>query len=761
MGCLRKYYAIAVSVLAVATLAACGPANNSKNNANNGDVECESNADCDGGAVCDLSTNTCQGGPDNVQTNNGPNVQTNNGPNAQTNSSTNNPTNNSTNNPTNNATNNPTNNNTSGPDCGNGVVDANETCDPNYNGTVEEGACPVGATDCTGTDACTTATVSGDPGMCTAMCEYETITACTDDDGCCPGACDMTTDNDCDAKVGQPCAINDDCPANAEGPGFCMSEADWRWPGGFCTNGCTMDADCDAGTHCTGRVCTPDCTDDAECRTGYECYDYYGTGRTTCAPAVGTGELSGGACTDDADCLGALFGAGCLTDAQYPEGYCISGCQVDADCADGTHCATLAGGGQACVPDCAGNNDCRTGYECFDWAGDLTNTCGPVADGAGEVGDACGVLQDCAGGQEGLCIAQNPDWDGGYCSVAECTAGGGECPTGSHCGFIDPTSQQGICLEDCTATGDCRTNYDCVDRDDDNTDECAPSGIGASANGESCAGLYECDQALDSICINEDSGWRAGYCTESCTSDADCTAGAHCGAISATTGDGFCLNDCNDDNDCRGDGYACFDWDDDGSGVTECAPAGTGTGVEGDACVGVWECDGGNGAFCLSDDSNWPDGYCAIGGCMDDADCIEGHCGFIGNDGEGVCVDSCTADNDCRADYGCFDLDADNNTECLPEGDGNVGDPCGSFVDCGGRENALCFPDSGTTPWPGGSCSLNCTDADICTPGSACIAFDVDFSACVNTCQDNADCRAGYTCQADPTGSTADMLCLP
>jgi hypothetical protein len=738
-------------------MTACGPGSE-KNNGNNGTVECQSNADCEGGAVCDLSTNTCQGGSANGDTNGTPNGDTNGTPNGDTNGSPNGNTNGAPNGNTNGDPNNTTNNNTTG-ECGNGIVDANETCDPNYQGTVEEGACPVGEADCTGTDACTTATVDGDPGMCTAMCVYDTITACTDDDGCCPGACDITTDNDCDPKIGQACTSDDDCPATGAGEGFCQTEEDWRWPGGFCSGGCSADADCDDGSYCNGRVCVPDCTDDVDCRTGYECYDYYVTGNTTCAPAQGTAELSGGACTSDDDCLGALFGASCLTDDVYPEGYCISGCQVDADCAAGTHCATLAGGGQACLPDCMDNNDCRTGYECFDWAGDITNTCGPVANGNGEVGDACGVLQDCAGGQEGLCIAENPDWDGGYCSVAECTAGGGECPAGSHCGFIDPTSQEGICLEDCTMTDDCRTNYACVDRDDDGTDECAPSGIGTSEIGDTCAGLYDCNAGLDSICINEDSGWRAGYCTLGCTSDADCGTGYHCAAQDDFTNEGFCMADCTVGNDdCRTDGYACFDWDDDGAGVTECAPAGTGAGVEGDTCAGVWDCDGGPGAFCLPDDQSWPEGYCAIGGCTDNADCIDGHCGFIGMDGEGVCIDSCTDDADCRMGYGCFDLDDDTTDECLPEGDGNVGDPCGSFADCGGRENALCFPDSGNFPFPGGHCSLDCTGADICPVGSTCTDLDVDFSACLNTCMQNADCRPGYTCQ-DLGG--ADMVCFP
>ena len=73
------------------------------------------------------------------------------------------------------------------PVCGNGVVESGETCDGN---------CP---TSCTDGDACTTDTLTGSAGDCTAECVFDTITTCGPTDGCCPSgvACDATTDADC------------------------------------------------------------------------------------------------------------------------------------------------------------------------------------------------------------------------------------------------------------------------------------------------------------------------------------------------------------------------------------------------------------------------------------------------------------------------------------------------------------------------------------------------------------------------------------
>ncbi len=55
-------------------------------------------------------------------------------------------------------------------------------------------------TDCDDGNVCTTNTCNY-AGTCDALCSYEIITVCSDNDGCCPAGCDYTNDNDCLSTV--------------------------------------------------------------------------------------------------------------------------------------------------------------------------------------------------------------------------------------------------------------------------------------------------------------------------------------------------------------------------------------------------------------------------------------------------------------------------------------------------------------------------------------------------------------------------------
>lgn len=74
--------------------------------------------------------------------------------------------------------------------CGDGYVDAGETCDPGRADSCPT-ACPPS------TIQCFQGVVLGDPAACGAQCIQQMITVCADDDGCCPDACDGTSDSDC------------------------------------------------------------------------------------------------------------------------------------------------------------------------------------------------------------------------------------------------------------------------------------------------------------------------------------------------------------------------------------------------------------------------------------------------------------------------------------------------------------------------------------------------------------------------------------
>ncbi len=81
----------------------------------------------------------------------------------------------------------------SGPVCGNGIVEAGESCDKN---------CP---SSCDDADPSTADAMVGSAAQCNAACTHEPITACVSGDAFCPAACTHASDSDCaDSVSGYP-----------------------------------------------------------------------------------------------------------------------------------------------------------------------------------------------------------------------------------------------------------------------------------------------------------------------------------------------------------------------------------------------------------------------------------------------------------------------------------------------------------------------------------------------------------------------------
>lgn len=153
--------------------------------------------------------------------------------------------------------------------CGNGVVDAQETCDTAIAGNAP-GACPSACDDAV---ACTADTLKNG-GTCTAACVHDPISTCTPGDGCCPAGCTYATDTDCSQTCGDgKVDANELCDtAILPGmPGACPES---------CGDGiaCTSDTLLNAGTcsaQCAfanivacvdGDGCCPlGCSNDSEC----------------------------------------------------------------------------------------------------------------------------------------------------------------------------------------------------------------------------------------------------------------------------------------------------------------------------------------------------------------------------------------------------------------------------------------------------------------------------------------------------------------
>jgi hypothetical protein len=130
--------------------------------------------------------------------------------------------------------------------CGNGVVESpRESCD-----YAIPGSCPDTPGGCPPAMGCTRYVVQGSRTTCDATCVATPVTACVDDDGCCPAGCSPATDSDCRVVCGDGVvAAGETCDRGitAGMPGACPVT---------CNDGdaCTVDLASGSTQTCT-RVC--------------------------------------------------------------------------------------------------------------------------------------------------------------------------------------------------------------------------------------------------------------------------------------------------------------------------------------------------------------------------------------------------------------------------------------------------------------------------------------------------------------------------
>jgi cysteine-rich repeat protein len=93
-------------------------------------------------------------------------------------------------------------------------------------------------------------------------------------------------------------ADGDSCASSAEcANGFCLTQAEFGWPNGYCTSACNMFVPCADGSSCAQLngepFCFQDCAAPADCADGKTCSDI-GDGTMLCTPN----------CMKDEDCAG-------------------------------------------------------------------------------------------------------------------------------------------------------------------------------------------------------------------------------------------------------------------------------------------------------------------------------------------------------------------------------------------------------------------------------------------------------------------------
>ena len=134
--------------------------------------------------------------------------------------------------------------------------------------------------------------------------------------------------------------------------------------------------DCREGYVCTPLdeadapgVCVPGCASDDDCPAGLACDLETGLCEGEDVPEPQPDGPVGAPCVDDSHCALLLTCLPQEADGNPPGGYCTADCWLWLDlCPGGSYCIETAGGANACVAGCIGDDDCRPGYSCTDTA---------------------------------------------------------------------------------------------------------------------------------------------------------------------------------------------------------------------------------------------------------------------------------------------------------------------------------------------------------------------------------------------------------
>lgn len=318
--------------------------------------------------------------------------------------------------------------------CGDGIVGPAETCEPPSTCLTQD--------SCTSLSTCLIAVFSGSPETCSSRCRLEPVTACKDNDGCCPSSCDASSDSDCSAscnnglvepEAGESCEPTSEtqpCPESCDDGVACTTDVKTGSANncnvycssigitapaegdGCCPEGATAVVDSDCLPRCgnsvreTPETCDPcptscddadPCTDDGMSGEAALC-SVECTHTPITAFTAGDGCCPSGAnATTDADC-NAQCG-----NAVREGGETCDPCP--SDCNDGIACTTdqAAGSSDNCTLSCThtaimqavGGDGCCPGGANANNDSDCSPLCGNGVVESGEQCDGGGRCRDC------------------------------------------------------------------------------------------------------------------------------------------------------------------------------------------------------------------------------------------------------------------------------------------------------------------------------------------------------------------------------
>ena len=377
-----------------------------------------------------------------------------------------------------------------------------------------------GATALTCLTACSDSATSGQ--SCTSSLDCPTLTVCTDS-VCGAKSCDpqQGLGSDCGQNAactaGGKCTPMEcgciDCAECAAGltcmAGLCVDK-----PGGDCAGETCLDKPCTDDAACGGLECWKGgkckhpgyCEEDGDCSTK-KCDLTTNTCAANDTPDPDAGPI---ACTADSCAEGEV----CNEETGECETKVTSGstlckvCESDAQCGGDEQTSCVAfGGGKYCLSECETNNDCPTGYKCYEGAG---NRCIP---GSATCEKKC-IQEGCPDGKvcefsTGNCVAQLKACDS--CSVDD------NCGEGSRC--VKFATNDKRCMPECDSGGGCPAGSTCGT--EEQVKVCKPTGA-QCCFGEDCGGTAQCDD-----CPPGAPACFEGQCVQ-CINDSVCAGSQKC-----------------------------------------------------------------------------------------------------------------------------------------------------------------------------------------------------------------------------------------
>ncbi|MDB4982957.1 MAG: Tryptophan synthase alpha chain [Myxococcales bacterium] len=494
------------------------------------------------------------------------------------------------------------------------------------------------------------------------------------DGTCSGGTCNFTTGP---GAFGASCVKNTDC-----GGAFCVDQARFGWPGGFCSSLCDATRGCAAGQVCVGSAssgafgfCHKQCANDAECGgAGLSCDAGACTPKCQTSPNICQ---NGQTCAADGHCVALA--------CQAPLAVCRSADGATQLCTDPTKDPANCGGcGRSCPAGVACNNgvcggvfscpaplascvDAQRGNVCTDVSRDPAN--------CGGCGKACGGNAICTGG---TCEGGG----GTYMGLAACTGTGGA-PLCTNL-FAD--------VDNCGACG-----IKCM--------------AGQTCNGGTCGVVQAVTCPVTQKACLDPSGTKM-FCANVMGDPANCgMCGLVCGATSVCN-NGQCMAGGTTTDagvfQCGGPSLSCVD----PTGKPFCANVLAdlyNCGACGRVCNVGQGCQNGT---CIT---KGPDGGAPV--------CPASMKTCIPAAGPGYCSDTLNDTNNCGA---CFNVCSQGyfcqNAACVPQSvdAGAMSNEAGTAIKCGFPQSscdATYCADFATDRGNCGGCHITCAAADFCNQG--------------------------------------------